>query len=333
MAAHRRPKKTVCMHHYWQLQELFEKSFDKRHFPQQPSTLYDPLSYFLGLSGKRIRPVLCLMGNELFDDIHPDAYPLAAAVELFHNFTLIHDDIMDKAPLRRGRPTLHTLHGEPTALLGGDVMLVMAYEYLNMIDGPHLKGILQLFNRTAMEVCEGQQLDMDFESMQHVGMGQYIHMIGLKTSVLLAASLRMGSMIGGASEGNQRHLYEFGKNLGIAFQVQDDYLDAFGDPEKFGKQVGGDIKSNKKTFLLIRALETSAPQELAELKECLSTNSDDKVERVLGIYRKAGVDEWAGELKLHYLEEAARHMEEIAVVSGRKAMLVELMDFLVSRDK
>jgi geranylgeranyl diphosphate synthase type II len=320
------------MHHYWQLQEGFEKYFDKRHFPLQPSTLYDPLSYFLGLGGKRIRPVLCLMGNELFDDIHPDAYPLAAAVELFHNFSLIHDDIMDKAPLRRGKPTLHTLHGEPTALLGGDVMLVMAYEYLNSIEASNLKSILQLFNRTAMEVCEGQQLDMDFETMQHVDLEQYIHMIGLKTSVLLAASLRMGSIVGGASEGNQNHLYEFGKNLGIAFQVQDDYLDAFGDPKKFGKQVGGDIKSNKKTFLLIRALETSAPPELRELRELLTYDGPDKVDRVLEIYRKAGVDEWAGELKMKYLEEAAGHMEEIAVVSGRKAMLMELMEFLVSRD-
>jgi geranylgeranyl diphosphate synthase type II len=321
------------MHHYWQLQERFEKYFDRRHFPLDPSTLYDPLCYFLGLSGKRIRPVLCLMGNELFDEIHRDAYPLAAAVELFHNFSLIHDDIMDKAPLRRGKPTLHTLHGEPTALLGGDVMLVMAYDYLNTIDGSHLKSILQQFNKTAMEVCEGQQLDMDFESMEQVGMDQYIRMIGLKTSVLLAASLRMGSVIGGASEGNQNHIYEFGKNLGIAFQVQDDYLDAFGDPEKFGKQVGGDIKSNKKTFLLIRALETSAPADLAELKDCLASDPPDKVDRVLGIYKRSGVDAWAGELKLRYLEEASRHMEEIAVVSSRKHMLMELMDFLVSRDK
>lgn len=321
------------MHHYWQLQEEFERYFDKRHFPEEPSTLYDPLCYFLGLGGKRIRPVLCLMGNELFDGIHPDSYPLAAAVELFHNFSLIHDDIMDKAPLRRGKPTLHTLHGEPTALLGGDVMLVMAYEYLNTIDGSYLKRILHLFNRTAMEVCEGQQLDMDFESIRQVGMEEYIRMITLKTSVLLAASLRMGSIVGGASEGNQHHLYEFGRNLGIAFQVQDDYLDAFGDPDKFGKQVGGDIKSNKKTFLLIRALETAAPAELRELTDCLASDGPDKVGRVLDVYRKTGVDQWAGELKLKYLEEAARHMEEIAVVSGRKEMLVELMDFLVSRDK
>lgn len=321
------------MHHYWELQEGFEKYFDRRHFPQEPGTLYDPLCYFLGLSGKRIRPVLCLMGNELFDEIHRDAYPLAAAVELFHNFSLIHDDIMDKAPLRRGKPTLHTLHGEPTALLGGDVMLVKAYEYLNTIEGSNLKSILQLFNKTAVEVCEGQQLDMDFESMEHVGMDQYIHMIGLKTSVLLAASLRMGSVIGGASEGNQHHLYEFGKNLGIAFQVQDDYLDAFGDPEKFGKQVGGDIKSNKKTFLLIRALETAATADLSELQECLASDPLDKVERVLGVYKRSGVDAWAGELKLKYLEEASRHMEEIAVVSSRKQMLMELMEFLVSRDK
>ena len=320
------------MHHYWQLQERFEAYFDKRHFPLQPSTLYDPTTYFLGLGGKRIRPVLCLMGNELFDEILPDAYHLAAAVELFHNFTLIHDDIMDKAPLRRGKPTLHALHGEPTALLGGDVMLVTAYEYLNSIDTAHLRGILHLFNRTAMEVCEGQQLDMDFEGMEHVGMEQYLHMIELKTSVLLAASLRMGAMLGGAGEGNQRHLYEFGRNLGIAFQVQDDYLDAFGDPERFGKQVGGDIKSNKKTFLLIHALETAGHVQRRELAELLASDPPDKVERVLEIYRSTGVDAWAGELKERYLAEARRHMDGIAVLSSRKGMLVELMDYLVSRD-
>src|SRR4029079_9771660 len=224
--------------------------FEQPHFPSEPSSLYKPNEYFLQLGGKRLRPVLCLMGNELFDEIMPDAWHVATAIELFHNFTLIHDDIMDKAPLRRGMETVHTKFGESTALLAGDVILVAAYDYLNKISGKYLFAILHLFNKTAREVCEGQQLDMDFESFKEVKMADYLHMISLKTSVLLASSLKMGAILGGAGERNQDLLYEFGRKLGLAFQVQDDYLDAFGDPEKFGKQVGGDIKSNKKTFLL-----------------------------------------------------------------------------------
>ncbi len=276
---------------------------------------------------------MCLMGNELFEDIHPDAYPLAAAVELFHNFTLIHDDIMDKAPLRRGKPTVHSKYGEPTALLGGDVMLVVAYDYLNRIDNRFLKKIVHLFNHTAMQVCEGQQLDMDFEKISDVSLEEYINMISLKTSVLLAASLRMGAMLGGAGEGNQLLLYEFGKKLGIAFQVQDDYLDAFGDPEKFGKQVGGDIMSNKKTFLLIHAMETANPTQKAELERLLKTDESAKVEKVLNLFKECGIDAWARELKEKYIEEAAKHMEDIAVLSVRKKPLLELMHYLVQRDK
>jgi geranylgeranyl diphosphate synthase, type II len=250
------------MHQFEALQQQFESHFSRRHFPESPSSLYDPCEYFLGLGGKRIRPVLCLMGNEMFDDILEDAFHVATAIELFHNFSLVHDDIMDKAPLRRGKPTVHSLYGEPTALLGGDVMLVVAYEHLNKVDGRYMRRIIHLFNQTAKEVCEGQQLDMDFEKINELSLEEYIRMISLKTSVLLAASLRMGAILGGAGEGNQQHLYEFGRNLGIAFQVQDDYLDAFGDPEKFGKQVGGDIIANKKTFLMIHALETANIQGL-----------------------------------------------------------------------
>ena len=251
------------------LSQKFALHFDKRHFPEQPSSLYDPNEYFLKLGGKRIRPVLCLMGNELFDDIKEDAWFLGTAIELFHNFTLIHDDIMDKAPLRRGMETVHSKYGDSTALLAGDVMLVTAYEELNKIGVEHLKPILTLFNRTAKEVCEGQQLDMDFEKMDNVNMEAYINMITLKTSVALAASLQTGAILGGAGERNQHLLYDFGKKLGIAFQVQDDYLDAFGDPDKFGKQVGGDILSNKKTFLLLHALETASTLQQKELKDLL----------------------------------------------------------------
>lgn len=321
------------MNHFEELQLNFETYFNHRHFPEYPSTLYDPAEYFIGLGGKRIRPVMCLMGNELFEDIHPDAFPLAAAVELFHNFTLIHDDIMDKAPLRRGKPTVHAKYGEPTALLGGDVMLVVAYEYLNRIDNRFLKKIVHLFNHTAMQVCEGQQLDMDFEKIADVSLEEYINMISLKTSVLLAASLRMGAMLGGAGEGNQLQLYEFGKKLGIAFQIQDDYLDAFGDPEKFGKQVGGDIMANKKTFLLIHAMETANPSQKAELERLLKTDESGKVEKVLNLFKECGIDAWARELKEKYIEEAAKHMEDIAVLSVRKKPLLELMHYLVQRDK
>lgn len=321
------------MHPFEALQEKFETYFNHRHFPANPSTLYDPAEYFISLGGKRIRPVMCLMGNELFDEIHPDAYPLAAAIELFHNFTLIHDDIMDKAPLRRGKPTVHSKYGEPTALLGGDVMLVVAYDYLNRIDNLYLKKIVHLFNQTAKEVCEGQQLDMDFEKIPAVNLPEYIHMISLKTSVLLAASLRMGAIMGGAGEGNQIQLYEFGKKLGIAFQVQDDYLDAFGDPEKFGKQIGGDIIANKKTFLLIHALESANASQKTELERLIKSDESSKVEKVLNLFRECGIDAWARELKEKYIAEAGRHMEDIAVLSVRKKPLLDLMHYLVQRDK
>lgn len=321
------------MHQFEELQKAFEDHFNHRHFPEDPQSLYDPCEYFLGLGGKRIRPVLCLMGNELFDNIVPDAYHVASAVELFHNFTLIHDDIMDRAPLRRGKPTVHALHGESTALLAGDVVLVGAYEYLNRIDSGYMKSIISLFNTTAKEVCEGQQLDMDFEKVDELKLDQYLHMITLKTSVLLAASLRMGAILGGAGEGNQQHLYAFGKNLGIAFQIQDDYLDAFGDPEKFGKQVGGDIMANKKTFLMIHALETASPERQAELRMLMRENPANKVESVLRIFRETGIEEWALALKDQYLARAFRHLEEIAVVSSRKQPLERLAQYLVQRDK
>jgi len=315
------------------LQQQFDQFFNRRHFPEQPQSLYNPAQYFLELGGKRVRPVLCLMGNELFDTIKDDAFVVGAAVELFHNFTLIHDDIMDKAPLRRGKPTVHALYGESTALLGGDVVLVSAYQQLNEIDAAYSKKIIKLFNTTAMEVCEGQQLDMDFEQMDGLTLEQYIHMISLKTSVLLAASLRMGAILGNAGQGNQEHLYEFGRNLGIAFQVQDDYLDAFGDPTKFGKQVGGDILSNKKTFLLIHALETANAAQKQQLNQLLQSNPVDKVEQVLSIYRECGVEDWALKLKNQYLEIAFQHLEDIAVLSSRKEPLRQLAYYLIQRDK
>ena len=320
------------MHSFEQLLQQFEDYFGKRHFPDQPSTLYDPAQYILGIGGKRVRPVLCLMGNELFDEIHPDAWSVAVSVELFHNFSLIHDDIMDQAPLRRGKDTVHHKYGVNTAILAGDAMLIMAYDYLYKISSENLKTVLGLFNKTALQVSEGQQLDMDFEKRTTVSLQEYMHMIELKTSVLLASSLEMGAVIGGASERNAKHLYEFGRNLGIAFQIQDDYLDAFGDPAKFGKQVGGDILSNKKTFLMIHAQETADAAAKERLMLLQEQNPSDKVEQVLSIFTEASVDEWALELKNSYLEKALHHLEEVAVTASRKEALRHLAAFLVQRD-
>ncbi len=320
------------MHSYQELSAFFEARFNRRHFPEKPTTLYNAAQYLLTLGGKRIRPILCLMGNELFDEINEDAYHVATAIELFHNFTLIHDDIMDKAPLRRGMETVHKKFGDSTALLAGDVMLVVGYESLNKVQVTFLPRVLALFNKTAKEVCEGQQLDIDFESMHDVSMEDYVKMITLKTSVALAASLQLGAILGGAGIGNQEHLYEFGKNLGIAFQVQDDYLDAFGNPEKFGKKSGGDIMANKKTFLLLQAMKVATADEQEELKSLLKVNDESKIEPVLNIYKSCNVDKWAKELKQKYFAIALQHLEEIAVVTYRKKPLEQLAAYLMERD-
>lgn len=321
------------MQTFEELSSQFLTKFNNDHFPQEPASLYDPGRYFLQLGGKRIRPVLCLMGNELFDEIHQDVWEVAVAIELFHNFTLIHDDIMDHAPLRRGKATVHEKYGSSTALLAGDVMLVAAYEYLNKISSKNITAIIALFNQTAKEVCEGQQLDMDFERVSKVSMHDYLNMITLKTSVLLAASLKMGAIIGGALERNQNLLYEFGKKLGLAFQVQDDYLDAFGDPGKFGKQVGGDILANKKTFLLIHAMETATVGDKKLLDQLLKERPGDKVSQVLGIYKRTGVDEWARALKDRYLKEALEHLDDVAVLSKRKQPLKHLAEAIIERER
>ncbi len=321
------------MHPFQELIEKFNKDFDTQHFPSQPASLYEPSEYFLKIGGKRIRPVLCLLGNELFSDLNPDAFLAANAVELFHNFSLVHDDMMDEASLRRGQPTVHTKYDSNTALLVGDIMVIRAYEYLQGIQSNHLSKILGLFNQTAREVCEGQQLDMDYAKRNTVTLEEYIHMITLKTSVLLAASLQMGAIIGGAGDHNCNHLYEFGKKLGIAFQIQDDYLDAFGDAKLFGKEAGGDIKQNKKTFLLIRALETADAAQLETLNKLLASDSEDKVEKVLEIFRVCKVDAWAEDLKQKYMHEALAHLEAIAVVSSRKKPLIDLANYLMNRNQ
>ena len=318
---------------FQELSASFNKQFETKHFPASPNTLYEPGEYFLHIGGKRIRPVMCLLGNELFCEIHNDAYQAARAIELFHNFTLVHDDMMDEASLRRGMATVHTKYDANTALLVGDVMLIRAYEFLQVIQPNYLPKILKIFNQTAREVCEGQQLDMDYSKMQNVTMDQYIHMITLKTSVLLAASLEIGAIIGGAGEKNCQHLYEFGKKIGIAFQIQDDYLDAYGNAADFGKEVGGDIKQNKKTFLLLHALSVANESQLAQLTQLMDNNDADKVEKVLTIFNACGVAKWAENLKAKYMQEAFDHLEAIAVVNARKQPLIDLANYLMNRNK
>lgn len=320
------------MFSFSELSKQFEEKFSQRHFPAAPATLYNAAEYILEIGGKRIRPVSVLMGNELFDEINPDAWQVATAIELFHNFSLIHDDIMDQAPLRRGLPTVHTKYGASTALLAGDVMFAQAYDYLTRINPAYIQKIIKLFNTTSKQVCEGQQLDMDFEQMKQVQFSAYESMIILKTSVLLAASLQLGAILGGAGDRNQHHIYEFGKNLGIAFQLQDDYLDAFGDPTKFGKQVGGDILANKKTFLLIHTLEVANAIQKEQIQVLLNSNDADKVSRMLQLYQDCKVDEWVKQLKEKYYQTALKHMEDIAVLSDRKKPLLELAQFLLVRD-
>jgi geranylgeranyl diphosphate synthase type II len=320
------------MNRFQELSHAFLAYFNIKHFPDQPSGLYDAASYMLGVGGKRIRPVLCLMGNELFTDIQPDSWKIATAIELFHNFTLIHDDIMDKAPLRRGNPTVHAKYNESSALLAGDVMLLRAYEYLNATDARIVQSQIGLLNQTGRQVCEGQQLDMDFESSESVSLSDYLHMIELKTAVFLAASLQMGAMVAGADESDQTHLYAFGKNLGLAFQVQDDWLDAFGDPEKFGKQTGGDIILNKKTFLLVQALETANAQQKGNILQVLDYSGPDKVKKMLVLFNACGVDRAAQIAQQKYMEQAATHLDSIRVPSERKIPLRELAAYLLQRN-
>jgi geranylgeranyl diphosphate synthase, type II len=320
------------MQSFVELSQQFETKFNVRHFPEQPATLYDAAQYILVIGGKRIRPVCVLMGNELFGEINDDAWQVATAVELFHNFSLIHDDIMDKAPLRRGMQTVHTKFGDDTALLAGDVMFAQAYDYLTRINLNYVQKIIKLFNKTSKEVCEGQQLDMDFEKQASVNLEDYVNMITLKTSVLLAASLQLGAILGGAGEGNQQHLYEFGKNLGIAFQIQDDYLDAFGDPTKFGKQIGGDILANKKTFLQIHTMEVATLEQKESMLALKDDTSENKIANVLEIYKACKVDEWAKELKEKYFAIALKHLEDTAVLENRKNTLRDLAVYLMERD-
>jgi geranylgeranyl diphosphate synthase type II len=302
-------------------------------FPKEPENLYDPLRYFLTLGGKRIRPVLTLMGASLFGVYPHKALNAALAVEVFHNFSLIHDDIMDEAPLRRNKPTVHEQWGQNVAILSGDVMLVQAYQLLAQQDPAHLAELLKLFNTTAMEVCEGQQMDMDFEKRSDVSIPEYIEMIRLKTSVLLGCALELGAIVADASLNDRKHLYAFGEHIGIAFQIQDDILDLFADPEKFGKQVGGDVIANKKTLLNLKALEMASGDQLSELME-LATETDllKKVARTREIYEVINVRNACEEMMQAHYHSAMTALEKVEQPTEAKNGLILLADFLMNRE-
>ncbi len=318
------------MHSFKELVEKFETRLAKTlPFPEQPSGLYEPCRYFLQIGGKRVRPVLCVMANELFGDITEDAWHAAMSIELFHNFTLVHDDIMDKAPLRRGQKTVHERNGLTAGILSGDVMNIFAYDQLAKVKTA-LPQVLRLFNQTAIGVCEGQQLDMDFETRDDVSLEEYIHMITLKTSVLLACSLKMGALLGGATESSGDKLYEFGKNLGIAFQLQDDYLDAFGSGS--GKQLGGDIIANKKTYLLLKAQENANSLQLAAIQSLLERNDESKVPAMLSLFNNTGADTACREAVAHYSQLAFDCLEDTAVLGTRKSELHKLATYLLNRE-
>lgn len=321
------------MYSFLELAEKFEERFiaDLR-FPVTPITLYEPCSYLLRSGGKRIRPVLCLMGNELFTEINEAAWQAAMGIELFHNFTLIHDDIMDKAPLRRGNPTIHSKYGLTAGILCGDVLNIYSYTHFASITRS-LQEILHVFNKTAIEVCEGQQLDMDYEERNDVTIAEYLHMITLKTSVLLACSLKIGAIAGGALGDSADNLYEFGKNMGIAFQLQDDYLDAFGDSEKLGKQNGGDILCNKKTYLLIKAMENANEEQLNEIETLMIGDNTNKVASMLKLYSATGADIQCMEAAGNYATKAFQYLDDLAVPAKRKQPLRELANYLLTRDK
>lgn len=322
------------MHSFEELQDIFGKALEELHFDQEPRELYQPFDYILRLKGKRVRPVLLLMGAELFGNTPPLPLPQAIAIELFHNFTLIHDDIMDRAPLRRGLPSVHEKFNMPVAILSGDVMLIYAYKYLMQGAGPLQSEVLNLFNECAIKVCEGQQMDMNFEKMENPGVTGYLQMIGLKTATLLATSLKIGGIMGGASERDAGHLYDFGRLLGISFQLKDDWLDSFGKKESTGKQSGGDIIQNKKTFLFLKAFELASPAEREELLQYYGDNAaaDDKVNAVLQIFLRLKIDEVTYRETERFFLEACAHLEAISVPASKKDSLRNLAGNLLRRE-
>ena len=301
---------------------------------REPNQLYGPIQYILSLGGKRLRPVLTLMTCDFFEGDVKKALNAALAVEMFHNFSLIHDDIMDNAPLRRGQVTVHEKWDLNTGILSGDAMLILAYQYFEDYEPELFRELARLFSKTAIEVCEGQQLDMDFENRDDVRLEEYIRMIDYKTAVLVGAAMKMGAIVAGASEKCREGIYQFGRNLGIAFQIQDDYLDAYGNPEAFGKQIGGDIIANKKTYLYLSALENSSPSQEAELRNLYSITPNDpteKIEIVKRIFDQTGAVKAAEKAIEDYTSNANSVLDTLEMANDRKETLRTFGTWLMRR--
>lgn len=314
---------------------LLNERLESEVYGNDPEELYEPIKYILSIGGKRMRPLLTLVGYRLFKDDVLNIIDPAMAVEIFHNFTLMHDDIMDEAPLRRGKPTVHEKWNMHTAILGGDVMMIKAYQKLMGLPGEMLIPALSSFNECAIAVCEGQQKDMVFEERNDVTEEEYIDMIRQKTAVLLGFSLELGAMVAEASKENQVHLKKFGEDIGVGFQLKDDLLDAFGDEEKFGKQTGGDILSNKKTYLLIKTLELSSTKDKKELQNWLAKEEfdpEEKLKAIKSLYKKVGIEKITTDKINVYFEDAMRHLQQVDAPLNRKKYLKELATKLVDRE-
>lgn len=319
-----------------EIQEKVNAYIASLPYERKPKSLYDPIEYVLAAGGKRIRPSFVLMAYNLFHDDVDRILPVATALETYHNYTLLHDDLMDKADMRRGRPTVHKKWDDNTAILSGDTMLVLAYEHLAKCDTKYLKPALDLFTETALEVSEGQQFDMEFETRNDVAEEEYIEMIRLKTSVLLACALKMGAVVAGASDADANALYAFGEKVGLAFQLQDDLLDVYGDPKVFGKAIGGDITSNKKTFMLINAFNRADTGTRAELERWTTATDFDPAEKIAAvteIYNRLGIDKLAEQRIKEYFEQSRQHLDELSVSDDRKAVLREYTERMMNRKK
>lgn len=316
-------------------QSDFLAYLNAQSFNREPNNLYAPIEYILQLGGKRIRPVLTLMACDIFSGDYQKALPTAMAVETFHNFTLVHDDIMDEAPIRRGKETVHKKWNINTGILSGDAMLILAYQYFENYKPKVFQRLAQLFSKTALEVCDGQQLDIDFETRNDVTIEEYLKMITLKTSVLVAAALKMGAIVAEANEEQADLIYKFGLNLGIAFQLQDDYLDTFGNPETFGKQVGGDIIENKKTFLYLRALKLANNDNKKTLIELFNNkfkNNIDKINTVKTIFTETKVDKVIQQEIEYYTNKAFKVLEKLEVSESSKKGLLDFGTSLMNRN-
>ncbi len=324
------------MHGLETLRTYFNQALDQEQFLKVPEGLYEPIEYTLDLGGKRLRPALCLAACELFSGTISNALNAAIGLELFHNFTLLHDDIMDESPIRRGKPTVYKKWDSSRAILSGDTMFAKAYEYIGKVDKEKLPEVHQLFTQTAIEVCEGQQFDMEFEDRPAVAKDEYLEMIRLKTAVLLAASLKIGAIIGKASEEDAQRIYRFGENLGMAFQLKDDLLDAYADQVKFGKKTGNDIVTNKKTYLIITALEKANEQDKARLSELYSPSAkiekDEKVSEVLAIFDKLQIKSITEAAIMNYQRKAIEELEAINMSGSRKGTLLAITDYLNKRE-